>query len=87
MIDLEATFGHHMGEEEEAPVVSASVATDSPASSGPELDADGSPIIADDDDEAPSFPAVRRFQIVQFATCWARETEPSRAEKKPRERG
>ena len=51
VIDLEATFGHHMGEEEEAPVVSASVATDSPASSGPELDADGSPIIADDDDD------------------------------------
>ena len=51
VIDLEATFGHHMGEEEEAPVVSASVATDSPASSGPELDADGNPIIADDDDD------------------------------------
>ena len=51
VIDLEATFGHHMGEEEEAPVVSASVATDSPASAGPELDADGNPIIADDDDD------------------------------------
>ena len=51
VIDLEATFGHHMGEEEEAPVASASVATDSPASAGPELDADGNPIIADDDDD------------------------------------
>ena len=46
VIDLETTFGHHMGAEEETPVVAAPVATESPASTGPELDADGNPIIA-----------------------------------------
>ena len=51
VIDLETTFGHHMGEEEETPVVAAPVSTGSPASTGPELDADGNPIIADDDDD------------------------------------
>src|SRR6056300_1532204 len=51
VIDLETTFGHHMGEEEETPVVAAPVSTESPASTGPELDADGNPIIADDDDD------------------------------------
>jgi RNA polymerase primary sigma factor len=51
VIDLETTFGHHMGEEEETPVVAAPVATESSASTGPELDADGNPIIADDDDD------------------------------------
>jgi len=51
VIDLETTFGHHMDEEEEAPVVAAPVSTESPASASPELDADGNPIIADDDDD------------------------------------
>jgi RNA polymerase primary sigma factor len=50
VIDLETTFGHHMGDEEEAPVV-APWHRESPASAGPELDADGNPIIADDDDD------------------------------------
>jgi RNA polymerase primary sigma factor len=51
VIDLETTFGHHMGDEEEAPVVAPSAPAESPASAGPELDADGNPIIADDDDD------------------------------------
>ena len=51
VIDLETTFGHHMGDEEEAPVVASSAPAESPASAGPELDADGNPIIADDDDD------------------------------------
>ena len=47
VIDLETTFGHHMGEEEGAAVVAPGVA----ASDGNELDADGNPIVVDDDED------------------------------------
>ena len=47
VIDLETTFGHHMGEEEGAAVVAPGVA----ASGGNELDADGNPIVVDDDED------------------------------------
>ena len=47
VIDLETTFGDHMGEEEGAAVVAPGVA----ASDGNELDADGNPIVVDDDED------------------------------------
>ena len=47
VIDLETTFGHHMGEEEGAPVVATGVA----AAGGNELDTDGNPIVVDDDED------------------------------------
>ncbi|WP_428543608.1 RNA polymerase sigma factor RpoD [Profundibacter sp.] len=54
VIDLETTFGNHMGEEgEEEPVV-APVAGAAPADkkeAAQELDADGNPITTDDDDD------------------------------------
>ena len=47
VIDLDATFGDQMGEEETTPVVPAAPVVETP----PELDADGHPIQVDDDDE------------------------------------
>jgi RNA polymerase primary sigma factor len=47
VIDLEATFGDQMGEEETTPVVPAAPVVETP----PELDADGHPIQNDDDDD------------------------------------
>ncbi len=51
VIDLETTFGHHMGEEEEAAVVAPVVAPGVADASGNELDADGNPIVVDDDED------------------------------------
>jgi len=54
VIDLETTFGNHMGEEEEEEPVVAPVAGAAPAEKKeetPELDADGNPIATDDDDD------------------------------------
>jgi RNA polymerase primary sigma factor len=53
VIDLEATFGTQMGEEETTPVVPvvAPVAEAPTAEAKPELDADGHPIQDDDDDD------------------------------------
>ena len=51
VIDLETTFGHHMGEEEVPPVVAPAVSADETTSDSPVLDADGNPIIVDDDDD------------------------------------
>jgi RNA polymerase primary sigma factor len=47
VIDLDATFGDQMGEEETTPVVPAAPFVETP----PELDADGHPIQVDDDDD------------------------------------
>jgi len=54
VIDLEATFGNQLGDDEEAePIVdTAAVQSKKPAAdTGPELDADGNPIAKEDDDE------------------------------------
>jgi len=51
VIDLETTFGHHMGEEEGAAVVAPVVATGVAAAGGDELDTDGNPIVVDDDED------------------------------------
>jgi len=55
VIDLEATFGTHMGEDDTVaePVVAANVsaAPGKKADDGEELDADGNPIASDDDDD------------------------------------
>ncbi|WP_297769688.1 RNA polymerase sigma factor RpoD [uncultured Roseovarius sp.] len=56
VIDLEATFGNQLGDEEAEPVVEAANVTSAPAGNNrdqaqPELDADGNPIQSDDDDE------------------------------------
>ena len=51
VIDLETTFGDHLGEEGEAPVVVANDAIETTNEASPELDADGNPIIIDDDDD------------------------------------
>ena len=56
VIDLEATFGNQMGDDDEEggePIVDTSaVAAKKPeADTGPELDADGNPIAKDDDDD------------------------------------
>ena len=53
VIDLEATFGDQMGEEETTPVVptAANSATAPRTEGGAELDADGNPIAIDDDDD------------------------------------
>jgi RNA polymerase primary sigma factor len=52
VIDLEATFGTQMGEEEATtPVVPAGGAADTKSDGQPELDADGNPISTDDEDE------------------------------------
>ena len=54
VIDLEATFGNSMDDDEEEPVVGAanvSAAPKAEKSNEQELDADGNPIAADDDDD------------------------------------
>jgi RNA polymerase primary sigma factor len=54
VIDLEATFGNTMGEEETTPVVNPNAVAAAPAaekSTEQELDADGNPIAQDDDDD------------------------------------
>ena len=51
VIDLETTFGHHMGEEDEAAVVAPVVAPGVVDAGGNELDADGNPIVVDDDED------------------------------------
>ncbi|MGR3679488.1 MAG: RNA polymerase sigma factor RpoD [Paracoccaceae bacterium] len=53
VIDLETTFGNQIeDQEEETPVAGAATATDATKEEkGPELDADGNPIAADDDDD------------------------------------
>ncbi|MGH1577585.1 RNA polymerase sigma factor RpoD, partial [Planktotalea sp.] len=53
VIDLEATFGDQMGEDEQTPVVpTAANSTAAPKAEGAqELDADGNPIAQDDDDD------------------------------------
>ncbi|ARO14824.1 RNA polymerase sigma factor [Ketogulonicigenium robustum] len=53
VIDLEATFGNQMGEDDDAPVVDASGAAAAPKmrERGAEFDADGNPISGDDDDD------------------------------------
>ena len=45
VIDLETTFGDHLGEEGEAPVVVTNDAIETTNEASPELDADGNPII------------------------------------------
>ncbi|WP_368184593.1 RNA polymerase sigma factor RpoD [Aestuariibius sp. HNIBRBA575] len=54
VIDLEATFGNQMDDDEQEPVVDTAAAATTPGEKkdeGPELDADGNPIAADDDDD------------------------------------
>ena len=51
VIDLETTFGHHMGEEEVPPIIAPAVSADETTSASPVLDAEGNPIIVDDDDD------------------------------------
>ncbi|MDS9947934.1 MAG: RNA polymerase sigma factor RpoD, partial [Planktomarina sp.] len=51
VIDLDTTFGHHMGEEEVTPVVAPVVQTEEATTASPVLDADGNAIIIDDDDD------------------------------------
>ena len=51
VIDLDTTFGHHMGEEENTPVVAPELPTEEVATVSPVLDADGNAIIVDDDDD------------------------------------
>ena len=53
VIDLEATFGNQMGEDDQEPVIDTSVVSSAApqAEAQEELDADGNPIISDDDDD------------------------------------
>ncbi len=53
VIDLEATFGNQMGEDDQEPVIDTSVVSSAApqAEAKEELDADGNPIISDDDDD------------------------------------
>ncbi|MGR3547636.1 MAG: RNA polymerase sigma factor RpoD [Roseovarius sp.] len=56
VIDLEATFGTQLGDEDAEPVVGAANVPNAPGGMGrddsePDLDADGNPIHSDDDDE------------------------------------
>ena len=51
VIDLETTFGHHMGEEEGTAVVAPVGAPGVAAAGSNELDADGNPIVVDDDED------------------------------------
>ena len=56
VIDLEATFGTQLGDEDAEPVVGAANVTSAPGGmsrdeSEPDLDADGNPIHSDDDDD------------------------------------
>ena len=51
VIDLEATFGTQMGEEETTPVVPVVAGAAEKEEAKPEVDADGNPITTDDDDD------------------------------------
>ena len=51
VIDLDTTFGHHMGEEEVTPVVAPEAPTEDITVASTALDADGNAIIVDDDDD------------------------------------
>jgi len=53
VIDLEATFGNQLGEDDEPVIDTANVTAEKAAvkNNEPELDADGNPIINDDDDD------------------------------------
>ena len=53
VIDLEATFGNQLGEDDEPVIDTANVTAEKAAvkNDEPELDADGNPIIQDDDDD------------------------------------
>lgn len=56
VIDLEATFGNQLGDEDAEPIVGAANVSSAPGNinrddNEPELDADGNPIHSDDDDE------------------------------------
>ncbi len=53
VIDLEATFGNQLGEDDEPVIDTANVTAEKAAAKNdePELDADGNPIIHDDDDD------------------------------------
>ena len=53
VIDLEATFGNQMGEDDQEPVIDTSIVSSAApqAEAQEELDADGNPIISDDDDD------------------------------------
>ena len=54
VIDLEATFGNQMGDEDVEPVAEAANVPNAPSTkenAEPELDADGNPIASDDDDD------------------------------------
>ena len=53
VIDLEATFGNQLGEDDEPVIDTANVTAEKAAvkNDEPELDADGNPIIPDDDDD------------------------------------
>jgi RNA polymerase primary sigma factor len=53
VIDLDATFGNQLGEDDEPVIDTANVTAEKAAAKNnePELDADGNPIIHDDDDE------------------------------------
>ena len=53
VIDLEATFGNQLGEDDEPVIDTANVTAEKAAvkNNEPELDADGNPIIHDDDDD------------------------------------
>ncbi|MDB9759755.1 RNA polymerase sigma factor RpoD [Planktomarina sp.] len=51
VIDLDTTFGHHMGEEEVTPVVAAEAPNEETNAASTVLDADGNAIIVDDDDD------------------------------------
>ena len=56
VIDLEATFGDQLSEDGEEPVINTAAVADAQpkAQEAPELDADGNPIISDDDDDEHS---------------------------------
>ena len=51
VIDLETTFGRHMGEEEATSAVAATGGVTAPVVEVAELDADGNPIVTADDDD------------------------------------
>ena len=51
VIDLETTFGRHMGEEEATSTVAATGGVTAPVVEAAELDADGNPIVTADDDD------------------------------------
>ena len=51
VIDLDTTFGHHMGEEEVTPAVAPEAPNEETNAASTVLDADGNAIIVDDDDD------------------------------------